>query len=116
MVLGDEPGTAPACRACLGSQGNEQVRLIDLLCQMPPSDEALATIVELIVAPETYLIRAPRGGGVADTERRCLLVRARAERYPKAKVRAHGDQLRAYAATLPAGNAVKERLGVLLES
>ncbi len=115
MVLGDEPGTATFCQSCLQAQGDDQVRLIDILCQMPPSETALVTIVKLIVAPRTYLQQSSRGS-TAQTERRHHLLRALSEKYPKEIVRKHGEELRAYGESLPAGSGQRETLRALLES
>jgi hypothetical protein len=113
-MLGDKAGTTAFCRACLDARGNEQVGLIDVLCQMPASDEALATIVKLIIAPGKYLLQAPKGG-VSDTERRFALFRALAQKYPKESVREYAKELRTYADSLPAGSAERESVGNLLE-
>lgn len=96
-VVGDERGTDAFGDACLEARGNDQVRLADLLCEMPPSDRLLETTVRLVVAHRAYRIEAPEGVGVADVDRRSRLIRTLAERYPKAKVRRFADVLRPWA-------------------
>jgi hypothetical protein len=76
MSLGHGRGTSEFCKACNQARGNEQVGLAEILCGMPPSDEALATIVELIVSPTALVTQVPEGVGVADIDRRFLLIRA----------------------------------------
>lgn len=97
MSLGDGRGTSVFCKACIQAKGNEQVGLAEILCDMPPSNEALATTVELIVSPTALLTQVPRGVGVSDTDRRFLLIRALAEKYPRNQIGKHEDRLRAWA-------------------
>jgi hypothetical protein len=94
MSLGDGRGTSAFCKACIQAKGNEQVGLAEILCDMPPSDEALATIVELIVSPPALLTQVPAGVGVADIDRRFLLVRALTGRYPRDRIGKHELRLR----------------------
>lgn len=95
-ILGNEQATNLFCDAVLRAKGNRQVGLIELLCEMPPSDKALETIVKLITSPTHYLTEAPEGVGVGDEDRRALLIRA-LQKYPKEKVRKYADELRRWA-------------------
>ncbi len=97
MSLGDAKGTTAFCKTCIQANGNEQVALAEILCDMPPSDEALATIVELIVSPAALVTQVPGGVGVADIDRRFLLIRALTERYPRDRIGKHEDRLRTWA-------------------
>jgi hypothetical protein len=97
MSLGNERGTRAFCNACLRAKGNEQVGLVEILCMMPPSDAALATIVELIVSPTAYVTRAPEGVGVSDIDRRYSLIRFLTSRYPRNRIGKHEEALRAWA-------------------
>jgi hypothetical protein len=95
--LENEKGTEAFCDACLQSQGNEQVGLAETLCMMPASDRALATIVELIVAPRAYLTEVPAGVGVSGTDGRYSLIRALTTKYPKNRLGTHEKALRTWA-------------------
>jgi hypothetical protein len=97
MNLGDGRGTSAFCKACIQATGNEQVGLTEILSSMPPSDEALATIVELIVSPTALLTQVPGGVGVSDIDRRFLLIRALTGRYPRDRLGKHEDRLRTWA-------------------
>ncbi len=97
MSLGDGRGTSAFCKACIQAKGNEQVGLAEILCGMPPSDEALATIVELIVSPTALVTQVPEGVGVADIDRRFLLIRALTGSYPRGRIGKHEDRLRTWA-------------------
>lgn len=95
--LGNQRGTAAFCDACLGAQGNAQVGLVELLCMMPPSDQALATTVELIVSPAAFVTRLPNGAGAADIDRRYSLIRSLTEKYPRDRIIKQEKALRAWA-------------------
>lgn len=97
MSLGDGRGTGAFCAACLRAEGNEQVELAEILSDMPPSDEALATIVELIVSPTAFLTRVPKGVGVADIDRRFSLIRSLTGKYPRDRIGKHEKRLRTWA-------------------
>jgi hypothetical protein len=97
MTLGNERGTRAFCDACLRAKGNEQVGLVEILCMMPPSDTALATIVELIVSQTAYVTRVPQGVGVSDIDRRFSLIRSLTGRYPRNRIGKHEEALRAWA-------------------
>jgi hypothetical protein len=97
MNLGNEQGTKAFCDACIRAKGNEQVGLVELLCMMPPSDRALATIVELIVSPTTFRTQVPAGVGVSDLDRRYSLIRALTTKYPRSRIGTHEKALRAWA-------------------
>jgi hypothetical protein len=96
-ILEDEQATNVFCDAVLDAKGNRQVGLIELLCEMPPSDKALETIVKLIISQIPYLTQAPEGVGVADKDRRYCLIRSLTEKYSKEKVRTYADELRRWA-------------------
>ncbi|MFN0196962.1 MAG: hypothetical protein ACKVT0_09455 [Planctomycetaceae bacterium] len=97
MKLGDAEGRRVFCKSCRESKGNLQVDLVDLLVQMPPSDEALATIVKLIVAPRDYLTQVPDGVGVADEEQRSGLIGALSKDYPREALEPYAAELRTWA-------------------
>jgi hypothetical protein len=97
MSLGNERGTRAFCDACLRARGNEQVGLVEILCMMPASDAALATIVELIVSPTAFVTRVPEGVGVADIDRRYSLIRSLTGRYPRDRIGKHEAALRVWA-------------------
>ena len=97
MCVGNARGTRAFCDACLRAKGNEQLGLVEILCMMPPSDEALATIVELIVSPTAFLTQAPAGVGVADIDRRYSLIRALTDGYSRARIGKYDEPLRAWA-------------------
>ncbi|MEX1230692.1 MAG: hypothetical protein WEB58_10655 [Planctomycetaceae bacterium] len=93
MSLGDAEGRRTFCKFCLETKGNLQVDLVDILVQMPASDEALSTMVKLLVLPRLYLTQAPDGVGVADIERRYGLIRALSEDYSRGALKPYATEL-----------------------
>lgn len=94
--VGDADGQAEFARRVLAAKGNEQVELIEVLAQMPPSDVLLKAIVELITAPGPYRTAAPAGVGVGDMDRRHNLLGALAA-YPKEQLQPYAGRLRQWA-------------------
>jgi hypothetical protein len=92
----DVEGTKKFCELCLTAKDNRQIGLLEVLSGMPQSDAALDTMVKLIVAPGTYLLKMPPGVGASDVDRRNALFDALLK-YPPEKLKPHAPQVAAWA-------------------
>ncbi|MEX1230693.1 MAG: hypothetical protein WEB58_10660 [Planctomycetaceae bacterium] len=97
MKFGDPDGRHHFCNACLTAKGNSQVHLVDYLLNMPASDETLATIVKLIVAPTVYRTKELEGVGLAQFERRVKLTEKLKRDYSREALKPYAAELRQWA-------------------
>lgn len=93
MCVGNKAGQETFCNACLKADGNVQTGYIGFLCEMPPSDKALETIVRLIVAPGIYKEKVEEGVGKDIYDLRSDLLQTLSKKYSMQKVEPYFDQL-----------------------
>lgn len=94
---GDEAALQSIARLARRTTGNRLLDVIEIVGKMPPSKHLLPVIVDLIVADKKYVEQTPPGVGVADVDRRYVLLEALVK-YAPADVAPHANRLRAWAA------------------
>ena len=93
MCVGNKAGEKTFCDASLKTKGNVQIGYIEFLCEMPPSDKALETIVRLIVSPGIYKEKVEEGVGKEIYDLRSDLLRALSTKYAPEKVQPYLDEI-----------------------